>query len=586
EATRDLELSAFVLYSSAAATLGGIGLGAHGAASAFLDALAAYRRGLGLPATSVAWGAWANPGHPAAEADAQRDRLRRSGVLMLTPERAFAALRRILDDGETYALVADVDWARFARAFGLAGRPRLLDEIDLDEIDGVRRPPDAPAASADRTGSAEPAALTARLAGLGESEAVAELTAFVRARAAAVLGHPGPDAIPADQRFLESGFDSLTAIHLRNRINSETGLRLPSGVIFAKRTPAELARHLHDELRAGGLLASGASGASGADGVSGVSGVSGAGASGANGTSGAGGLGALLRQASADGRAGEFLELLMRAARFRPLIRPGDPLEGAVPRPVVLADGGGLPALVCLPSVLATAGAQQYARLAACFSGSRNVLVLEPPGFSETERLPATLDVATTILAAAAGDYLGGAPFVLAGYSSGGLLAHALARRLESAGVSPEAVVLLDAYPPEQLTAIPSGLLEGMIARADEHLPLTDARLTAMGGYLDLLAGWRPEPVRAPTLLVRATRPLPGDQTGAGDRAWAGDRAEAGRGFGWDIEPAVAEVPADHFTLMEDQASATARVVGDWLSTARPRTELSDRPELSDRSGR
>jgi surfactin synthase thioesterase subunit len=401
------------------------------------------------------------------------------------------------------------------------------------------------ARSVDRHERTEPAALAARLALLGEREAVAELRDLVRAKAAAVLGHPRPEAISADQRFLESGFDSLTAIDLRNRLNTETGLRLTAGVIFAKRTPAELARHLHDELLASGLLANGARGTERrGDDLGGVQ------------AAGTGGLGALLRQACADGRAEEFLEFLMRAASFRQVIRADDPLEGGMPRPVILTDDGRLPALICVPSVLATAGAQQYARLAASFKGSRNVVALEPPGFGDGERLPATMDVAITMLAATVDDYVSGAPFVLAGYSTGGLLAHALAQRLESTGVFPQAVVLLDAYPPDHLAAIPSGLLEGMIARADEHLPLTDTRLTAMGGYLAMLAGWRPEPVSAPTLLARATQPLPGYP------------AEVSRQCTWDLEHTIAEVPGDHFTLLEDQASATARIVGDWLLSA------------------
>lgn len=538
ELTREHELSAFVLFSSAAATLGGVGLGAYGAANAFLDALATYRRGLGLTAASVAWGAWAKASEGGAAADAPLDRLRRSGVFMLAPERALAALRRVIDDEETHALVADVDWPRFAEASGLIAGTRLLDEIgEVGKTPAAR--------SVDGHDRTEPAALE-RLARLGEREAVAELRNLVRAKAAAVLGHPGPEAIPADQRFLESGFDSLTAIDLRNRLNAETGLRLPAGVIFAKRTPAELARYLHDELLASGLLANGARGAARrGDDHGGVR------------ATGTGGLGVLLRQACADGRAGEFLELLTRAASFRQVIRADDPLEGILPRPVILVDDGRLPALICVPSVLATAGAQQYARLAASFKGSRNVAALEPPGFGEGERLPATMDVAITMLAATLCDHVSGAPFVLAGYSSGGLLAHALAQRLESSGVFPQAVVLFDAYPPGHLAAIPSGLLEGMIARADEHLPLTDTRLTAMGGYVAMLAGWRPEPVSAPTLLARATQPLPG---------WP---AEVSGQYTWDLEHTIAEVPGDHFTLLEDQASATARIVDDWLlSTA------------------
>jgi polyketide synthase 7 len=558
ELTRDRELSAFVLFSSVAATLGGAGLGAYGAANAFLDALAAYRRGLGLTAVSVAWGAWANAGQRAATADTQADRLRRSGISMLAPERALAALRQVIDDDQTHAIVADIDWPRFAEAFGPAASARLLEEIDEIRTTSAARP-------ADRDERTEPAALAARLAVLAEREAVAVLRDLVRTKAAAVLGHPGPEAIPAERRFLESGFDSLTAIDLRNRLNAGTGLRLPAGVIFAKRTPAELARHLHEELLASGLLADGARGAGRA--------------------TGGGGLAVLLRQACADGRGGEFLEVLTRAAGFRPVIGDDDRLDGILPRPVILADDGGLPALICLPSVLATAGAQQFARLAASFQGSRRVVAVEPPGFGEGERLPATMDVAVTILAATVRDYIGAAPFVLAGYSSGGLLAHALARRLESTGVFPQAVVLLDAYRPDHLTAIPPGLLEAMIATADEHLPLTDTRLTAMGGYLAMLAGWRPEPVSAPVLLARATRPLPGYPAGTN------------RPHAWDLMHTIAEVPADHFTLLTEQASVTARIVADWLRSTvvtlslaedrRPLTTVgSGQPDVPVRAGR
>jgi len=530
ELTARMDLDAFVLFSSAAAVLGGVGQGANGAANAFLDTLAEYRRGLGLPGTAMAWSAWAED-EPAGAADARRDRLRRWGVSPLDPGRALASLRRALDHDDTYVLVTDADWARVARVTAPGGRNPLLDELP-----GARaaRPPTADHRAGDNSaGEPDPAGLAARLAAMSERDAVRELLGVVQTQAAAVLGHPSAAAVDAGRSFLESGFDSLTAVELRNHLSAVTGLRLPAAVVFQQDTPARLARYLRAGLAAGNPPSPGNSAI----------------------LRNGGTLTALLQRARSTGRTGEFMRLLTEAAGFREVIEAAEVPDGALPAsvapgPAVLAEGGTRVPLICLPSVLATSGAQQYARLAASFRGRRNLTAFTPPGFREPERLPADLEAAVTIMAAAVAGYAGGEPCVLAGYSSGGLLAHAVAHRLEKMGVFSRAVILLDTYPLESgLTGIVPGLIDGMMRRADEYLPLDDTRLTAMGGYLRMLEGWLPQEISAPTLLARAAYPL-GDSS-------LGDVT---------IGDSLITVPGDHFTVIEENASSTAAAVEDWLT--------------------
>jgi pimeloyl-ACP methyl ester carboxylesterase len=271
-------------------------------------------------------------------------------------------------------------------------------------------------------------------------------------------------------------------------------------------------------------------------------------------------LGELLRQAHASGRAGEFIELLAAAARFRRLV--GEEETAAVPaaRPTVLAAGPERPAVICLPSVLANAGPHQFARFAAHFRGKRDVAVLPLLGFGPGEPLPATMEAAASALAAVVREHVGSSPFILLGYSSGGLLAQAVARRLEGTPAAPRGLVLLDTYP---LDKIGPAVIGGMLERAGELIPLDDTRLTAMGGYLDLLTGWRPtapevpSAPEAPTLLAWAAQPLP-------------DGLAEGRARGnADGEIDEIELVGDHFTILEKDAESTALMVDDWLSAKR-----------------
>ncbi|MFK0297461.1 beta-ketoacyl synthase N-terminal-like domain-containing protein, partial [Streptomyces sp. NPDC090442] len=233
ELTRDHPVTAFVLFSSMAGAIGGAGQGNYAAANASLDALAQSRASAGLPATSVAWGAWDQAGM--ATGDVVADRLARGGVGTMAPELALGALEGVLG-AEVCPLIADIDWERYAPAF-TAARPSPL----LGGVPEARRAVEG----ADAAGAAvEEGALAARLTGLPSAERERTVLDLVRTQAAAVLGHRTRDAVAPDRAFRELGFDSLTAVEFRNRLTAATELPLPATLIFDYPTPATLARHI------------------------------------------------------------------------------------------------------------------------------------------------------------------------------------------------------------------------------------------------------------------------------------------------------------------------------------------------------
>ncbi|MGW6839416.1 type I polyketide synthase [Streptomyces sp. NPDC054958] len=230
ELTRDLDLSAFVLFSSFAGTVGLAGQGNYAAANAYLDALAVHRAQLGLPATSVAWGSWSGAGM-AADTEAARRQLARTGLVPLDPAAALTELRRVLDDGESAVTVADIDWERFAGSG--PGRTTTL----FDSIAGARRAPhDTARAGADTSAG--------RLTGLAGQELRRALAELVAAEAAAVLGLPATARIQEDRTFRNLGFDSLIGVEFRNRLAAATGRRLSPGLVFDHPTPQRLVEHL------------------------------------------------------------------------------------------------------------------------------------------------------------------------------------------------------------------------------------------------------------------------------------------------------------------------------------------------------
>ncbi|MCC3773904.1 SDR family NAD(P)-dependent oxidoreductase [Streptomyces sp. UNOB3_S3] len=237
ELTKDLGLAAFVLFSSVSGVMGGAGQANYAAGNVFLDALARHRRGLGLQAQSLAWGAWAqSSGMTGTLSDADMQRIAASGVPPLTPEQGLALFDAAVGLDEPY-VVPIGPAGRGGRAPGVV--PPLLRGL----IRGGRR---TAATAAGGAGTA--AALSLRLSTLGEEDALRSLTDLVRTEAAAVLGHASARQVEAGREFRELGFDSLTAVELRNRLTTATGLRLTATLIFDYPTPAALAGHLMAEL--------------------------------------------------------------------------------------------------------------------------------------------------------------------------------------------------------------------------------------------------------------------------------------------------------------------------------------------------
>ncbi|WP_279498116.1 type I polyketide synthase [Actinomadura rubrisoli] len=216
------DVAAFVMFSSVAGVIGNAGQGNYAAANVFLDALARHRRSLGLPALSLAWGLWEQRSGMTAELDqADLARMARSGLRPLASAEGLALFDAALARADA-ALV-----------------PARLDLRALTRTRGRRTAATAPGAGL---------GLGHRLAGLGEEDRDRLLLDLVRSHAATVLGHAGPDAVRPEAAFKELGFDSLSAVELRNRLNEATGLRLASTVVFDHPSPDAMRRHLRDEL--------------------------------------------------------------------------------------------------------------------------------------------------------------------------------------------------------------------------------------------------------------------------------------------------------------------------------------------------
>ncbi|CDR03047.1 short-chain dehydrogenase/reductase SDR [Streptomyces iranensis] len=237
ELTAGMDLSAFVLFSSAAGTIGGPGQGSYAAGNAYLDALALRRRADGLPATSIAWGAWAGSGM-AVDGELE-EQMRRGGMAPMNPELAISALQRALDLDETFLLVADATWERLAAELG-GNRPAPL----LAELTETQRPTASPVPADPAATESAASELRASLEALPSAKRQRNLRKLVRQHVAAVLVHATPDAIENDRSLTELGFDSLTAVQLRNRLGAITGLDLPTTLAFDYPNLTALAAHL------------------------------------------------------------------------------------------------------------------------------------------------------------------------------------------------------------------------------------------------------------------------------------------------------------------------------------------------------
>jgi acyl carrier protein len=233
-------LDAVVHFSSVSAVWGVGRHGGYAAANAYVDALAERRGHQGAPVVSVAWGPWDGGGmvdEAAAEA------LLRRGVPLLRPAPAMVALRQALDARTPSTVAADVDWARFVPSFSALRPTPLLSE--LPEVRALR--PTATGSAHDTPAEADDG-LRGRLAALPPGDRDRAVLDLVRTHAAVALGHPGAEQIEPERAFRDLGVDSLTAVTLRDRLASATGLTLPATLVFDLPTPLALAGHLTGRL--------------------------------------------------------------------------------------------------------------------------------------------------------------------------------------------------------------------------------------------------------------------------------------------------------------------------------------------------
>ncbi|BCY13293.1 type I polyketide synthase [Actinoplanes sp. L3-i22] len=236
ELTQDLPIRAFVLLSSAGGLVLAAGQGNYAAANIFLDALAAHRHGRGLAATALAYGLWdAGSGLAAELTDTDRDRMRRLGLPALGTPEALELFDRAVGSGAPHLVPLPVD--RAALRSRTDEPPALLRGLSAG------RPARARAAAGGTANT-----LVTRLSGLSATDRDRQLLQLVREQVAAVLAHSSADAIAPERPYSDLGFDSLTAVELRNALSAATGLRLPATLVFDHPTAAATARLLRDEL--------------------------------------------------------------------------------------------------------------------------------------------------------------------------------------------------------------------------------------------------------------------------------------------------------------------------------------------------
>ncbi|MFJ8532133.1 SDR family NAD(P)-dependent oxidoreductase [Streptomyces sp. NPDC093591] len=549
ELTRDMGLSAFVVFSSVSGLLGRVGQGNYAAANSFLDALAQRRAAEGLPTLSLAWGPWEHAGGMAGEQPRQRPQRPdpRDVLVPLSTQQGLALFDAALHSTEP--VLAPILLDRAALRSGAGHVPQPLRGL-------VRQ--HRPTAAASASGSAgspgemlEPGAWRKRLSRMSPGEREAALVELLRADVAAVLGYPNADALPVGKNLADLGFDSLTAVQIRNRLSMALGLRLSAAVVFEHRTAEELARHLlglldGEPVAAAAIEATEAPKAAGAERPAYT-------------------LSSLFRTVSACGQPVAAVHLLVTASWALPTFTAARGREHALP-PIRRSHGrpgSGRPTVVYFPAYHPSlvSGGGDFPRFHRAFQDDLDVLEFPHPGVGAGAAVPEDRAALARTHAESVLRHVGDGPFVVVGRSAGGNVAQLVAHELENKGRAPTGLILLDTYhitpdnsgkdwllslaaPPPQDTAEP-------VLTGDD-----DSALAAIGAYNRIFLGWDPEPVATPTLLVRALRPTPAMAAFSDAEDWR---------TSWPTAHDVVEVPGDHLTMMQEHAETTVSAIRTWI---------------------
>lgn len=390
----------------------------------------------------------------------------------------------------------------------------------------------------------------ARLAGRSADEQLAAAIEVVCEHAAAVLGRDGAAGLDAGQAFADSGFNSLSAVELRNRLTAVTAVTLPATAIFDHPTPTELAQYLITQIDGHGSSAAAA----------------------ANPAERIDALTDLFLQACDAGRDADGWKMVALASNTRE--RMSSPVRNNVSKNVaLLEDGISDVVVICIPTLTVLSDQREYRDIANAMTGRHSVYSLTLPGFDSSDALPQNADMIVETVSNAIIDVVGGScRFVLSGYSSGGVLAYALCSHLSVKHQrNPLGVALIDTYLPSQI-ANPSmnegfspndtgkGLSREVIRVARMLNRLTATRLTAAATYAAIFQAWEPGRSMAPVLNIVAKDRIATVENLREERInrWRTAAAEAAY--------SVAEVPGDHFGMMSTSSEAIATEIHDWIS--------------------
>ncbi|NEQ10767.1 MAG: SDR family NAD(P)-dependent oxidoreductase, partial [Moorea sp. SIO4E2] len=231
--TKDLPLDFFVCFSSIASLFGSPGQGNYAAANGFMDALAHYRRGLGLPGLSINWGAWGSAGMAARLDSLNQNRLESSGMIAIEPERGMQALDSLLSDSSSQVVVLPINWSKFVHQLpgGHGQKIPFLEALISTEPSLTKK-----------------SAFREQLESVPVSERQELLTNQIRSLIAKTLGWTDTQKIGMRQPLFDLGLDSLMAVELKNRLESSLETSLSSTLLFDYPTVEALVEYLASDV--------------------------------------------------------------------------------------------------------------------------------------------------------------------------------------------------------------------------------------------------------------------------------------------------------------------------------------------------